>query len=147
MHTYGSPDAVLASAADIFGVLAQLATPASRRSSRDRLDRETARIAISGLLKGVNAGPADSSQSVAARGGAGARAQDATATPARRGVMTAAGAESVSRVKRRQRCRCGGCRWCQDNARWNRIFNEQFADPAYYGSLVVRHGSTLSAPR
>src|SRR4051794_13723067 len=31
------------------------------------------------------------------------------------------------------RCRCGKCRQCLDDARWERIFNEKFADPNYYG--------------
>lgn len=44
-------------------------------------------------------------------------------------------------------CGCGGCRWCVDNARWERIFNEKFHDPSYYGPLSVRHSSTLSDPR
>ena len=30
------------------------------------------------------------------------------------------------------RCNCGSCPTCQDNARWERVFNEKFADPEYY---------------
>jgi hypothetical protein len=29
-------------------------------------------------------------------------------------------------------CRCGKCPVCVENARWERIFNEKFADPQYY---------------
>jgi len=28
-------------------------------------------------------------------------------------------------------CKCGACLWCQDNAKWDRIF-EKFIDPRYY---------------
>jgi hypothetical protein len=38
-------------------------------------------------------------------------------------------------VRRRQFCKCGKCKWCPENARWARIFNEKFANPAYYGRL------------
>lgn len=41
------------------------------------------------------------------------------------------------------RCRCGHCRTCTDNARWERIFNEKFADPNYYEPRPVRHASSL----
>jgi len=41
------------------------------------------------------------------------------------------------------RCRCGHCRACIDNARWERIFNEKFADPYYYEPRPVRHASSL----
>jgi hypothetical protein len=33
---------------------------------------------------------------------------------------------------RRRHCQCGRCRGCLDNARWERIFAEKFADPNYY---------------
>jgi hypothetical protein len=48
-----------------------------------------------------------------------------------------------ARVGRRQRCRCGQCRECVDNARWERIFAEKFADPNYYTRSVVRAESPL----
>jgi hypothetical protein len=47
----------------------------------------------------------------------------------------------------RQRCRCGRCPICLDNARWERIFNEKFADPGYYRRLALRYNSTLAEPR
>jgi hypothetical protein len=33
---------------------------------------------------------------------------------------------------------------CADNARWERIFQEKFADPSYYSDPATRHGSSLS---
>jgi len=44
---------------------------------------------------------------------------------------------------RRIRCKCGRCRQCADNARWERIFAEKFADPNYYTRHVVRYESPL----
>jgi hypothetical protein len=50
-------------------------------------------------------------------------------------------------AKRGGRCACGACQPCLDNARWDRIFNEKFADPTYYGKLTVRQCSTLADVR
>src|SRR5579862_537793 len=41
-------------------------------------------------------------------------------------------------------CHCGTCRRCLDNSRWDRIFNEKYADPSYYGNITVRHNSSLA---
>jgi len=46
---------------------------------------------------------------------------------------------------RRVRCQCGRCRQCLDNARWERIFAEKFADPNYYTRGVVRCSSPLTS--
>jgi hypothetical protein len=43
------------------------------------------------------------------------------------------------------RCKCGHCRQCLDNARWERIFVEKFADPTYYDRRAVRIGSPLTS--
>jgi hypothetical protein len=43
----------------------------------------------------------------------------------------------------RPECRCGRCARCSDNARWERIFAEKFADPDYYTSLNTRCSSPL----
>lgn len=51
-----------------------------------------------------------------------------------------------SRAVRRHRCHCGSCSTCLDNARWEKIFNEKFADPNYYKPQPVRHVSSLSWP-
>lgn len=40
------------------------------------------------------------------------------------------------------RCTCGNCAVCSENARWERIFQEKFADPTYY-SHRLRVDSTL----
>ena len=42
------------------------------------------------------------------------------------------------------RCRCGKCRQCADEARWERIFSEKFADPEYYTRRPARQGSSLN---
>ncbi|HEX3745898.1 MAG TPA: hypothetical protein VHW09_18280 [Bryobacteraceae bacterium] len=42
-----------------------------------------------------------------------------------------------------RRCGCGECATCKDNARWERIFAEKFADHNYYGSLAIRRESPL----
>jgi hypothetical protein len=42
------------------------------------------------------------------------------------------------------RCNCGTCKICEDNARWERVFNEKFADPDYYAARPIRQGSSLS---
>ncbi len=43
----------------------------------------------------------------------------------------------------RKRCSCGECTRCRDNARWDRIYAEKFADPNYYGLRTVQMSSTL----
>jgi hypothetical protein len=45
----------------------------------------------------------------------------------------------------RLRCHCGKCRQCLDDARWDRIFNEKFADPDYYTRRHVRCSSPLES--
>jgi hypothetical protein len=45
---------------------------------------------------------------------------------------------------RGRRCACGTCTTCIENARWERIFREKFADPDYYTRPVrVIVGSSL----
>ena len=44
------------------------------------------------------------------------------------------------------RCQCGQCRNCQENARWERIFQEKFANADYYHhDLRIRYASPLSS--
>lgn len=45
---------------------------------------------------------------------------------------------------KRRRCDCGKCRACLDNARWESVFQQKFADPYYYSDLLPRHESSLS---
>ena len=53
-------------------------------------------------------------------------------------------ARPVSKV-RKVRCRCGQCRQCLDDARWERIFTEKFADPDYYTRRVPSIASPLTS--
>jgi hypothetical protein len=54
------------------------------------------------------------------------------------------GASRRSRSKGRQRpCQCRLCRACVSNARWERVFNEKFADVEYYGGMRLSHRSPL----
>jgi hypothetical protein len=46
--------------------------------------------------------------------------------------------------ERRTRCSCGQCAMCLDNARWEAIFNEKFADPDYYKARPMRSASSLN---
>jgi hypothetical protein len=50
---------------------------------------------------------------------------------------------SMARCPIVKRCRCGVCCRCQENARWERIFNERFADPEYYKERPAPCGSSL----
>jgi len=44
------------------------------------------------------------------------------------------------------RCSCGQCRNCQENARWERIFQEKFANSDYYHhDIRARYASPLSS--
>ena len=52
----------------------------------------------------------------------------------------------ANRSVRRRRCQCGTCSTCAENARWDKIFNEKFADPNYYKAQPIRHTSSLSWP-
>lgn len=65
----------------------------------------------------------------------------------RRGRPTAArrssGIAHAGTPKSRARCTCGTCSTCVENARWERIFADKFADPNYYDSLPLRHPSPL----
>jgi hypothetical protein len=54
-------------------------------------------------------------------------------------VYTPPAAKSHSR----RHCRCGACEACRENARWESIFQEKFADPNYYTGVPVRHSSPL----
>jgi hypothetical protein len=48
-------------------------------------------------------------------------------------------------VSKSRRCHCGLCVTCQENARWERIFREKFADPSYYSGVTLRHSSPLNS--
>ena len=63
------------------------------------------------------------------------------------GVRQSRGARNAARPARRDRmrCSCGRCRQCQDDARWNRIFAEKFADPTYYTRRIIHTASPLTS--
>ena len=46
---------------------------------------------------------------------------------------------------RRIRCKCGLCGQCLDDARWERIFAEKFADPNYYTRRRMHIASPLAS--
>ncbi|HUA59596.1 MAG TPA: hypothetical protein VML19_12625 [Verrucomicrobiae bacterium] len=48
-------------------------------------------------------------------------------------------------VMRPRHCSCGACHSCAENQRWNRIFEEKFADPTYYSGPMIRHSSALNS--
>ena len=50
----------------------------------------------------------------------------------------------VNRTRKPACCRCGKCTRCLDDARWELIFQQKFADPTYYQSTAPRHRSALS---
>jgi hypothetical protein len=50
---------------------------------------------------------------------------------------------AASRCPKAKRCRCGVCPRCLEDARWDRIFNEKFADPNYYRNRPSQFGSSL----
>lgn len=54
------------------------------------------------------------------------------------------GPASLPKRPRRKQCECGTCRACRENARWDAIFNEKFADPAYYGIRTPGYSSPLA---
>lgn len=45
---------------------------------------------------------------------------------------------------RQQPCRCGSCKTCVSNARWERVYNEKFADGDYYIGMRLSNRSPLS---
>jgi hypothetical protein len=126
-------DHFLASPAEILGVLTHFAETSRRHSVQRRLDRQVVETALSVLLPETaeaSLGPAHPSALVAC-----------TSAPPRRKTTIA---KDAAGVHRRQYCHCGRCKWCLDNARWERVFEEKFADPAYYGPIRVRHNSSLA---
>jgi hypothetical protein len=70
----------------------------------------------------------------------------ATRKPARAAASEKSFARAVPLPKRlrRQRCTCGLCTTCAENARWEKIFNEKFADPSYYDGRGPQFSSPLS---
>ena len=65
-------------------------------------------------------------------------------TPARR-LRGTQNAVRPANKNRKVRCTCGRCPQCLDNARWERIFAEKFADPEYYTRCVMHRASPLTS--
>jgi hypothetical protein len=131
----------LASPAELVGLLAHFADSNRRHSTQRRRDRELAQEALATLLPAMTL--VEEAMPLAI-------AEPAASIPPTDRASASGRAPAVaglSRVQRRQYCQCGNCKWCLDNARWERVFNEKFLDPMYYGRLTVRHNSTLAGAR
>jgi len=63
--------------------------------------------------------------------------------PPRRTRLSSTPMRGGSHSSLKRRCQCGVCPFCQENARWDRIFREKFADPDYYKAVPVRFSSPL----
>ncbi len=126
-------EAMLASYSDIMSLLARMTAPANRRSRTGRIDQRIAESAMAQLLPNV----------------APATLPEPCQTPlaAEVNAYQSMPAVGLSKVRQRQHCRCGACKWCLDNARWDRIFNEKFADPTYYTTQRLRYNSSLAGLR
>jgi len=46
--------------------------------------------------------------------------------------------------RRAGKCNCGHCRLCVENARWDRVYYEKFADLDYYNGVRVWNQSPLA---
>lgn len=131
----------LASPAELVGLLSHFADSNRRHSTQRRRDRELAQEALATLLPAITL--VDQAMPLAI-------AEPASSIPAidrPRAPGALPAVAGISRVERRQYCQCGKCKRCLDNARWERVFNEKFLDPTYYGRLTVRHSSTLAGAR
>lgn len=137
-------DDLLASTADLASLLAHLANSRPRHSAQRRRDRELANAALANVLSFTQTDPVRSAVP-AQTGSESTGGEERKVMPGR--PTSAQGYGGASKVLRRQYCECGSCKWCVENALWDRIFNEKFADPAYYSSVVVRHSSTLAEAR
>ena len=74
----------------------------------------------------------------------GAYRKAAQAKP-RHGPHSAAGLASKGRKVRCKSGQCGECVRCQENARWERIFAEKFADSHDYTSRITHTASALAS--
>jgi hypothetical protein len=70
-----------------------------------------------------------------------ARISGARQARKKRSAPLAAGMSA--RCPKVKRCHCGSCPRCMEEARWERIFNERFADPDYYKQRSTHFGSSL----
>jgi hypothetical protein len=146
------PKNFLASTADLVGILAHLAGSGNSHSSRHRLNQQFAQAALSNLLNNTSTRGQPPQTApvvpVAAQTPAPRRVVAGQAARTPRGRIPAGAKDGRSSSPHgRQHCECGQCKRCLDNLRWGRIYDEKFADPTYYGGIVVRHNSTLAEAR
>jgi hypothetical protein len=143
------PEDFLASTADLVGVLAQFAISCGPHSLRGHRHQQIVEAALYKLLPMQTPVQLPSAPPVAPEAFYPPARQPTVAREAARtsGERVPVKRMGGSRPERRRYCKCGQCEWCLSNARWDRIFNEKFAYPAYYGHLVVRHNSTLAEAR
>ena len=144
-------DGFLASPSVLASLLAGLAAPPQRHSARARQDTIVAKAALKELFTvPMSTSPQlDSPEPPAPIEGKTASAplsrrnseNNEPKTPRKTGIVTK---DDLFRVRRRQFCQCGVCKWCIDNDRWERIFKAKFVDPTYYSGVMVRHNSTLA---
>ena len=133
----------LASAADLVSVLSRLADPRDRRSARKREEIRWATDAFTQLF------PQSLDERAHAETVRAIRPAEPVKAERQRPVVTAIELQDHAHRShhRTAHCRCGVCRWCLDNARWERIFSEKFADPTYYEGLRYRRASPLAGAR
>lgn len=143
-------DAFLASPSDLMKVLAHLADASPRHSRQHRQDRDSARIALAQLLPAISTADLQTTSPEGSNRTNG-DASESAPWPAieltnrtQRIDQSFPPPDGTSRIRRRQFCECKQCKWCLDNARWERVFEEKFADPAYYGPIRIRHNSSLA---
>lgn len=143
-----SAENLLASTDDLLSLLAQFGMTYPRRSSERRNDEDLARAALFNLFQTVapdeaRPTPAVISEPAMAPPQMIREKQRPSSSPRNPTVET----KDRVRTARRQPCQCGECKSCLDNARWDRIFNEKFADPTYYGPITIKHSSCLAGAR
>src|SRR5450432_4161503 len=115
----------LASNADLMSVFTHLADPGDSHASRHRRGQWFAEAALLNLLpKVATIGQPPRTPPlvpVAVRTHPTARAAAAIAA---QNPEPRIPAETAPFPQRRQYCQCGQCKWCLDNLRWDRVYNE-----------------------
>ncbi len=139
------PDDFLASAADLVSAFAYFADSGRRRYAEHRRDPELLQGLSSRLSQAPATDPTPPFSTVPVAAPPQTVVGDVAAVADPRFPAQARGGHQGRRG--RQYCQCGHCKWCVDNLRWERIYNEKFADPTYYSHVMVRHNSTLAEAR
>jgi hypothetical protein len=138
---------LIASREDLLVLLAQMATPNRRQSAHRRRDAETAREALAGIF-GISSAARPRTvlegwTGTETSAGEPRRPAMVKQSKPERTVSKVGSAARKSHSTFRKYCTCGTCKWCIDNSRWDRVFEEKFADPNYYGTLRIRYNSCL----